>query len=225
MKFVSVIPARKGSKGLPGKNTKLFKGKSLVSYTIEASLSSRDILKTIVSSDDDEVLEISATLGAVAHKRDARLAQDATRIEDVIADVIEAYQLSDHFDALVLLQPTSPLRSSADINNSINIFRTEKSNTLYSVCEAPHHPYKMFIKNDSITPLFGRDNLSKPRQHLPTVFMQNGAVYILNLRAFMESNRLFNEPVAYYQMELSRSVDIDTQVDFLLAETLVGCNE
>src|SRR3989339_1726633 len=140
--IIAIIPARAGSKGLPGKNIRLLLGKPLISWTIEHALSSKYIDKVIVSTDDRKIAEISRKCGAaVPFIRPAKLATDKAKGIDVILHAVRWFEKKrNKFDLIMLLQPTSPLRTAGDIEAAIELLFEKKAGAVVSVCETEHHP-------------------------------------------------------------------------------------
>ena len=217
MKIISIIPARGGSKGLPKKNILELAGKPLIAWTIESSLKSKYISKTIVSSDCDEILNISSKYGSEILKRPDELASDTTPTEPVVEHILQNIKDLGNYSYLVLLQPTSPLRDEKDIDEAISKLIQEKDATaLISVKEIDNKILKAFkINNNGY--LEGISNNKYPfmrRQDLPKVFMPNGAIYIISINEFLKTKRLFSDNAISYLMNEEKSLDIDTIDDF-----------
>ena len=217
MKIISIIPARGGSKGLPKKNILELAGKPLIAWTIESSLKSKYISKTIVSSDCDEILNISSKYGSEILKRPDELARDTTPTEPVVEHILQNIKDLGNYSYLVLLQPTSPLRDEKDIDEAISKLIQEKDATaLISVKEIDNKILKAFkINNNGY--LEGISNNKYPfmrRQDLPKVFMPNGAIYIISINEFLKTKRLFIDNAISYLMNEEKSLDIDTIDDF-----------
>ena len=213
MKIISIIPARGGSKGLPKKNILELAGKPLIAWTIESSLKSKYISKTIVSSDCDEILNISSKYGSEILKRPDELARDTTPTEPVVEHILQNIKDLGNYSYLVLLQPTSPLRDEKDIDEAISKLIQEKDATaLISVKEIDNKILKAFkINNNGY--LEGISNNKYPfmrRQDLPKVFMPNGAIYIISINEFLKTKRLFSDNAISYLMNEEKSLDIDT---------------
>jgi CMP-N-acetylneuraminic acid synthetase len=220
LKIISIIPARGGSKGLPKKNILPLGNKPLIAWSIEASLKSKFINKTIVSSDSDEILEIANSYGADIIKRPAHLALDTTPSEPVIENVLKNIENLEDYDYLVLLQPTSPLRDEIDIDSSFELLFEKQATALISVKEIDNKILKAF-KNNSNGYLEGIANNNYPfmrRQDLPKVFMPNGAIYIVKINEFLENKKLFTSKTISYLMSEEKSLDIDTQEDLIKAK-------
>jgi len=214
--FLAIVPARGGSKGLPGKNIADLAGKPLIAWSIEAGQKSKYINKVVVSSDSDEILEIAQDFGAQPLKRPDKLASDTAASEPVIAHaLVSLLQAGERYDYIVLLQPTSPLRNFEDIDNAIETMLRQKADALISVYEPPHTPYKAFKQNTQgyLEGLIDSETPFKRRQDLPKVYMPNGAIYIVNSEKFMKTGKLFTDKTIPYVMSIQRSADIDTLED------------
>jgi len=224
-KILSIIPARGGSKGLPRKNIIDLAGKPLISWTIDASLTSKHITKTIVSSEDDEILKISQQYGADIIKRPTELAHDSSNSEDVIKHVLEEFTKANTiFDYIVLLQPTSPLRSADNIDSAFEIIFNTNATAIISVCEIDNKVLKAFLKTN-VGYLKGISNNSFPfmrRQDLPKVLLPNGAIYIISTSEFLQNNKLFTDKTLPYQMSKNESVDIDSIEDIYKIESFLN---
>jgi CMP-N,N'-diacetyllegionaminic acid synthase len=220
-KVLSIIPARGGSKGLPRKNILDLVGKPLIAWTIEASLNSKYITKTIVSSDDDEILNISKKYGADILKRPNEFATDASSSEVVVRHAIE--NINESFDYIILLQPTSPLRDAANINNAFENLFKENATALISVCEIDNKILKAFKENEDGF-IEGISNNKYPfmrRQDLPKTYLSNGAIYIIKVDEFLKNNSFFTNKTVSYLMNDVASTDIDSKEDLEKAESFI----
>ena len=190
IRVVAIIPARAGSKGLPRKNIKNIAGKPLIVWTIEAALNSKCITKTVVSSEDDEILNISKKYGADIIKRPKELASDKSTSESIVLHVIDVLNSNkEKFDFLVLLQPTSPLRTSKDIDNAFELMLNDKATSVISAYEADNKILKAFKYSESGY-VEGISNINfsfMRRQDLPKIFMPNGAIYIVDKNVFTKN--------------------------------------
>jgi len=223
-KVLSIIPARGGSKGFPGKNIADLAGKPLITWTIEASLSSKYITKTVVSSDDDEILDISRNYGADTIKRPDDLASDTASSESVVKHTVDSLASNmERFDVLILLQPTSPLRTSVDIDNAMDIMFNSDATAVISVCEFDNKILKTFKENSDgfLEGITNNDFPFMRRQNLPRVFMPNGAIYIINTTVFLENYSLLTTKTKNYLMSKSKSLDIDTHSDLNYANKVL----
>jgi CMP-N-acetylneuraminic acid synthetase len=221
-KVLAIIPARGGSKGLPRKNIVSLAGKPLIQWTIEASLNSKFITKTLVSSEDDEILKISELCGADTLKRPIEYASDTSSSQDVILSVIDS--LEEEFDFIVLLQPTSPLRESIDIDLAFQNLLSSEADSVISVVETDNKILKAFIINSDGF-LGGISNNDYPfmrRQDLPNVYMSNGAIYIFSYHTFLREKTFLSDKTIMYPMSKVSSFDIDTKEDLEAVEKLLG---
>jgi len=222
MKIISIIPARGGSKGLPKKNIKSFAGKPLISYTIECAIESKQFNKIIVSTESSEIAEISKKYNVEIIKRPMSLAQDDSSIIPVIYHVMD--QLEQEFNEstiIVLLQPTSPLRIAEDIKFSIKKFFENECESLISVVEVLHPPHWFLkVNNGFLKPLLGKENLKRKRQDFEKIYLPNGAIFIAKFETLKKYNSFFSSSTIPYVMPFERSIDIDVEIDFILAELL-----
>ena len=221
MSCIAIIPARAGSKGLPGKNTALIAGKSLVQLAIETALSIPEITRVIVTSDDVSVQKIASDLGAEVVVRPADLAQDNSPIELAILHAITELHLDPtSTDVLTVIQPTSPLRDTQLLATSISSFiKNGSQGSLFGVVEAEHHPAKMLVVNgEFVVPFTKVEDLSAPRQQLDRVVRQSGSIYITNLQQFLSLGTLFINPVRWVAVDDAEAIDIDTAQDLALAQ-------
>ena len=212
-KVLAIIPARGGSKGLPGKNIIDLVGKPLIAWTIEASLGSKYITKTIVSSDSNEILEVAKQYGANILKRPFEFATDASSSEIIVKHAIQS--IDDQFDYIVLLQPTSPLRNKTDIDNAFEKLFALNAKALISVSEFDNKILKAFKDNENGY-IEGISNNKFPfmrRQDLPKTYMSNGAIYIIDTNEFLINNSFFADKTISYIMDEIKSLDIDTKED------------
>jgi len=221
MSCIAIIPARAGSKGLPGKNTALIEGKSLVQLAIESALSIPEITRVVVTSDDVSVQKIASDLGAEVVVRPAELAQDNSSIESAIIHALAELNLDPtSTDVLTVIQPTSPLRDKQLLATSIsNFIKNGSQGSLFGVVEVEHHPAKMLVVNgEFVVPFTKVEDLSAPRQQLDRVVRQSGSIYITNLQQFLSLGTLFINPVGWVAVSGAEAIDIDTAQDLALAQ-------
>jgi len=213
MKVLSLILARGGSKRLPNKNILELAGKPLIAWSIEASLSSKCVSRTIVSSDDDRILSIAESYGAETVIRPEHLATDIASSEEAMMHAVKS--IGGNFDYIVLLQPTSPLRTSTNIDNAFGAMLNTGATGLISVYECDNSILKAFtINNDGF--LNGIHSNKVPfmrKQDLPATYMSNGAIYIIKADYFLQTGQLYSEYTIPYLMSSSESIDIDTAED------------
>jgi CMP-N,N'-diacetyllegionaminic acid synthase len=227
MEIVGLVTARGGSKSVPRKNVQLLAGKPLIAWTIEAARCSRRLSRVIVSTDDPEIAHIAREYGAeVPFLRPPELAQDHSSHISVVEHAL--YWLKEHEgaqpDYLMLLQPTSPLRTSEDIEAAISIAEAHQAIAVVSVAEAAHHPYlsKRILEDGTLADLVSTDIPYLRRQALPDAYCLNGAIY-LNRRQSLLHDRVFWPQGSYaYIMPHERSLDIDSPWDFYLAGLILG---
>jgi len=229
MKALGVITARGGSKGLPGKNLKLLAGKPLIAHTIEAAAASQALDRVILSTEDEAIAEAGRSLGCeVPFLRPAALAQDDTPHLPVIQHAVR--WLADHAgyqpDAVMILQPTSPLRAAADIRASIELLATSGADSVLSVSEIPAHAHPMRAlrvdeAGDAVLFVTGegvRHRINR-RQDLPAAWVMNGAIYICRTRVlFADPPSLYGDRVVVHRMSAKRGLSIDDAHDWAEAE-------
>lgn len=218
-RILAVIPARGGSKGIPHKNIIQLAGKPLISYTIEAGENSKYIDYVMVSTDDEEIAMVSKKCGAsIPFMRPAELASDASKTIDAIIHAVEGLEeIGEKFDALVLLQPTEPLRTAADVDGAIEKYYEASCKPLVSVSEVDDHPFLIrSIEGDRLKPLLDVSSTCR-RQDMPKYYRVNGCIYI-NPISELNKNTSFNDNEIPYVMERSHSVDIDELSDLAMAE-------
>jgi len=225
--ILGLIPARSGSKGLPRKNIKPLLGKPLIAWTIEQSLASKYLDRVVVSTDDKEVAEISKKYGAeVPFMRPKELAEDNAKGIDVVLHTIDWLEENDQrkqYDLLMLLQPTSPLRKSEDIDKVIELLFLKEAKEIVSVCEVDHHPLwaNTLPENGCMKNFIKQEIMNKNRQELPVFYRLNGAIYLSYCNYIKERKSFFGKDTFAYIMPKSRSVDIDDEIDFKLVEILI----
>ncbi len=225
MKNIAIIPARSGSKGLKDKNIKDLCGKPLMAYTIEAALTSELFEEVMVSTDSEIYAKTAGRYGAaVPFLRSSVTAGDSADSWDMVEEVLTGYRnLGRTFDTFCLLQPTSPLRTAEDIIEAYKIYEEKASFAVASVCEAEHSPLwcGTLPHNGEFAGFVKLENM-KRRQEAGKFYRLNGAVYIVNIDRFQTDRFLYQEGSFAYVMPQERSVDIDTAVDFKLAECLMA---
>lgn len=217
---LALVPARGGSKGLPRKNITPLGNKPLIAWTIEAALASAYIDRVVLSSEDDEIIQIAQAWGCeVPFIRPDELAHDET---PGIAPVLHALSLLPGYDFLVLLQPTSPFRSAADIDACVELCAQGALSSV-SVKEAASNPHWLYevSENKRLLPFLSGGGAIARRQDLPPLVEPNGAVYVALTDWLLSTQTFFTEETVAYAMSPERSVDIDTGFDLALAEFLL----
>lgn len=225
MRSIAIIPARSGSKGLPDKNIKLLNGKPLLAYSIEAALVSGMFDAVHVSTDSERYADIARQYGAdEPFLRSAETSSDTASSEDAIREVLRRYEkMGQRFDAFMLLQPTSPLRTAGDIRAAFDVMTEKHAESVVSVCEMEHSPlWSNTLPPDGSMRAFIRADGSKRRQELETYYRMNGAIYLVKTEHFLRTGSLYGDDCYAYIMTAERSVDIDTPTDFLFAECLLN---
>jgi len=223
-KIIGVIPARGGSKSIPRKNIKILQGKPLVVYTIEEAKKSNYLTHLVVSTEDEEIKNISLKYGAeVPFLRPKELAtDDALAIPTVQHAVITVEKIKNiKYNYVIMLQPTTPLRETEDIDKALAMLIEADADGVISVVDVDNwHPMKMkkFDENSYLIDYKTPPVENPPRQILPKVYMVNGAIYATKRDVFMEKNTFKGEKCLGYIMPPERSVNIDTEIDFLIAE-------
>jgi len=221
MSVLAVIPARGGSKGVPGKNIRPAGGMPLIGWTIEAARGSMHLDRIILSSDDPAIISVARDMGCdVPFVREAGLAKDDTPGIDVVLD---ALQRCPGYEWVVLLQPTSPLRTAQDIDSAIERCLNAGAPSCVSVCAAQESPYWMFTLDDGahLSPLLPGETIAR-RQDLPPVYLLNGAIYVARTEWLLEQCSFLTRETVAYEMPLGRSLDIDTEEDFMKLQVLAG---
>lgn len=221
MKTLGLIPARGGSKGILRKNVREIAGKPLIVWTIEAALASSQLDAVIVSTDDEEIADVARRAGAlVPFMRPPHLATDEA---PGIAPVLHAMEEIPDYDAVLLLQPTSPLRTPDDIQGLLTLAAETKSPSVVSVCEPDSHPNLIYtLENERrLKPLLDKDATAR-RQDLPPVFTLNGALYFAEARWLQAGRAFIGAETLGYVMPPERSIDIDTALEWRIAEFLLA---
>jgi CMP-N,N'-diacetyllegionaminic acid synthase len=224
-KILGVIPARGGSKGVPGKNIRNLCGKPLIAWTIEAARKSKYLDSFILSSDDEKIIAIAKEWGCPApFVRPPELARDDTSSVDV---VLHAINHLSGYDYVVMLQPTSPFRLPEDIDECISMCISKNADSCVSLTEPEKSPYWMYSMNPDgrMTPVLANENkLFFRRQNLPAVNVLNGAVYVALCSSLAEKKQFIDSSTLGYLMPKERSVDIDTELDFRICELIFQSN-
>lgn len=223
MKVISIIPARGGSKGIKKKNIINLGGKPLIHYTIQAAKKSKRVERIFVSTEDDEIANISKKYGVEVLKRPIELAGDDISNMKVIFEVLrKLHNKLNNSTIVILLQPTSPLRTNEDIDQAILEFQRSNCESLISVCKASHPPqWSLKIENGYLKAFFNEDYLFARRQDLEKAYIPNGAIFIATKETIEKTGTYYCEKIKPYIMPFERSVDIDNEFDLKLAEFLI----
>jgi CMP-N-acetylneuraminic acid synthetase len=222
-KILAIIPARGGSKRLPKKNLMDLAGKPLIAYSIEAAKNSQYIDDVILSSESEEILSVAREYGAqTPFVRPKELAEDTSRSIDVVTHALKT--LTQKYDAVILLQPTSPLRTTEDIDGAIEMFYNKQATSVIGVCEMEHSPLWANTLDESMSMEgFLDDKYNNARsQDLPVYYRINGAFYMSKTQSVLENETFFVKKNIYaYLMSQEDSVDIDTKLDFIVASAIL----
>lgn len=225
MRLLAIIPARAGSKGVPGKNIKELNGLPLIAYTILSAIKAERIGKLVVSTDSSRISEIAGQFGAeVPFLRPAQLASDTASGIDVVLHAIEFFESKDVFyDDVMLLQPTSPFRSTADINQAIELYYSRECDSVISICESKVHPNLMRIIDPGgfLQDFTQIEDRHLRRQDMSGAYQLNGAIYITSVANMKRKKSFYGDKVVPYIMDIERSIDIDTELDFKIAEYIM----
>jgi len=226
-----LIPARSGSKGLPGKNTRPLHGKPLIAWTIEAARHDNGCLSRVVTSTDDAAIAaIAQAWGAeIPFLRPKELAQDRTPAIDVVLHALEWFETSEQYrpDLLMYLQPTSPLRTAQDIRVAIQLLLDKGADSVVSVSPVKNHPYwmKQLDAEGRMTDFLTEFHAPANRQELPTVYALNGAIYLARRDVLLQSKTWYTDRTYAYVMLPERSLDIDSLWDWRLVEATLSWQE
>lgn len=227
MSILAIIPARGGSKGVPGKNIKLLNGKPLLAYTSEIALQSKYLTEVIISTEDKQIIETAKSLGIkVPFVRPMELAQDNTPTIDAIIHALQWYESQNiFFDAVCLLQVTSPFRTIDFLNKAIEKFIEKGTDSLVSVQKVPHeyNPHWTFEVNaaGNLKIATGENNIISRRQELPTAYHRDGSIYITKTKVLLKEYSLYGESTAFIESDPEFYVNIDTLQDWEKAEEMI----
>lgn len=227
MFVLAVIPARGGSKGVPRKNLRILAGKPLVGWTIEAAQAAPSISKIILSTEDEAIASVGRTYGdIVPFMRPDELATDTARTLPVVQHAVRHVESSGaHVDVVVLLQPTTPLRTGSDIESGLNKLFSTGCDSVVSVTDVGgNHPYRMkrLLEGDRLVNFVdqGFEDM-RPRQQLPPVYIREGSIYIARRDLVMDKDTLVGGDVRGLVIPPERTVNIDTEADFERADRLM----
>jgi CMP-N-acetylneuraminic acid synthetase len=224
-RILGLIPARGGSKGLPGKNVRQLAGRPLIAWTIGAARESGVLDTVVVSTDDEEISAAARAEGAEVLARPDSLASDDSPMMDAVRHAIESLAASGRtFTHLMLLQPTSPLRTADDVRSAVDRLDQSPGRAVVSVCPAEHSPLLAnTLPDDGSMAAFLRPEVATSnRQAMPQYYRLNGAVYLAEIDALLASGSFVSEDTYALVMPIERSVDIDSELDFQIAECLLA---
>lgn len=226
MSIVGLIPARGGSKGIPGKNIALCAGRPLLAYTAQSALEAKHLDRVILSTDDKTIAAVGAGLGIeVPFMRPAELSGDEASSMGVIAHALDWLESNgETVEALVLLQPTSPLRSAAQIDEAIERFRASDADTLVSVIEVPHrfHPESLMrLDGHALLSYRTSGEMVLRRQDLSPLYARNGPAILIMTPKQIRGGNFYTGSTIAYEMPAADSLDIDTPEDLALAALIL----
>ncbi len=225
MKNLAIIPARSGSKGLPDKNIRMLCDKPLMAYSIEVALESKMFDIVHVSTDSERYAKIACDYGAdVPFLRSAETSSDTATTWDAVIEVIRKYELiGKHFDTVMVLQPTTPLRIVSDIVEVYKTLQDKKAESVVSVCECEHCPiWSNTIGKNMCMDGFIQHESAKRRQDYDCYYRLNGAIYVISINSLLKHRSiLYDNRCFAYIMPKERSIDIDTIYDFIVAEAIM----
>jgi CMP-N,N'-diacetyllegionaminic acid synthase len=222
-RVVGIIPARGGSKGVAGKNIRQVAGKPLIAYTIQAAQASRQLTHFFVSTEDTEIAKLAKALGSAVLMRPPELADDHTPMLHVAEHSLSVLEPAEgRQDYVVILQPTSPLRTAEDIDAAISLLIETGADSVVSVYRvSDHHPARMYrLVNDRLVP-YASEPSGRLRQELPPVYHRNGAIYACHRSLIQEGRTLFGQDIRPYIMPRERSINIDDELDLAFADFLI----
>lgn len=229
MRNIAIIPARSGSKGLKDKNIRLLNGKPLIAYSIEAAIGSGCFNTVHVSTDSVYYAEIAQRYGAeIPFLRNAETSSDSASSWDVVIEVLQKYaEQGQSYDSVMILQPTSPLRTIEDIQKGYQIMKEKQAEAVVSICETEYSPlWCNTLPASGCMDGFISSDMLRPRQQLETYYRVNGAIYLISTRKLQTDRKLLYDESCYaYIMPKNRSVDIDDEFDFMLAEFIMKKNK
>jgi len=224
-KILAIIPARGGSKGVPKKNIRELNGKPLIAYTIEAAQNSKYVDRLVVSTDSQEIADISINFGAdVPFLRPSYLATDSAKALGVVKHMLFEIEKFDNinYSIILYLEPPAPFRTAEDIDRCVELFIKKRPDSVVSVNEAnQYHPILMKkISNNYLEPIWKSEPEGVPRQeYKPTAYMRNGAVYVLKKENIIK-NKFYGGSIVPYLMPEERSICIDSILDWFSAESM-----
>lgn len=226
-RVLALIPARAGSKRIVNKNIKLFAGKPLIAWTIEAAKVCENITDIVVSTDGEDIAAIAKQYGAeIPFMRPDNLSSDTALSIDVVLHAIDFLSESGRdYDLLLLLQPTSPLRSTSDISTAIDFFNRSNAQGVISVCECEHSPLwaNVLPESKSLDSFIAPEISELRSQDLPVYYRFNGAIYLFDVQQLrLRKSFFYSTSVFAYVMNKKNSIDIDTDIDFQFGEFLVS---
>jgi len=223
-KILAIIPARSGSKGVINKNIKKFNKKPLIYWSINSALKSKFIDKCFVSTDSIKISSLAKKHGAdSSFLRPKNISTDKSLVSAAIIHTL--HKLKNNYDIIILLQPTSPLRTTLDIDRAIELFIEKKLTTLVAITDLDYPHEWLLNKKKSNYINFIKKNISHNRQQTKKYYKSNGAIFISTVKYFLKHKNFFGEKTYGYFMKKNNSIDIDSELDFKIAELIKKNNE
>lgn len=221
---LAIIPARGGSKGIPQKNIKPLAEKPLLQWTFDAAQKSKYLDRIVLSSDDTATIELAQSLGCeVPFRRPSEISSDTASSADLVLHALR--EIPESFHYVVLLQPTSPLRTADDIDATLELchrLNASSATTLAPTLQSPFHMYTKNSASQTYTPVLSNERKATRRQDRPATYVLNGAVFVIETTAFKQKPVFIDELTCFHEMPSERSVDIDTPLDFEYADFLLA---
>lgn len=225
--FLAIIPARGGSKGLPGKNIKMLNNKPIIAWSIEAGLKSQYMDNVAVSTDSEEIAEVAKTYGAeIPFLRDASLANDTASSFSVIKNVIDFYKKQNiTYDFIVLLEPTSPLREVSDIDLAIEKLLSSTADSIVGIAKTEDQNPAFLIHKNEKNFISGYENKEMQvlrRQDIKDVYFFEGTIYVSKTDALLTTQTFYHKNTIGYEVPKYKSLEIDDIYDFVMVEAIMN---
>ncbi|HSI70337.1 MAG TPA: acylneuraminate cytidylyltransferase family protein [Gillisia sp.] len=224
MRVLGIIPARGGSKGVPGKNIMNIAGKPLISYAIEAGKNSSSLAQIIVSTEDKTIAKIARESGCDVLVRSEDLSSDTSNVVEAVLEVLSQLEKEKkHFDAVMLLQPTAPLRTGIDIDNVIKLLKENPVDAIISMVPVgDNHPARMYeIKEGHMKSLMPQFE-TEMRQKLPPIYKRNGCIYLIKTSVLKRDRSFMPASKMAYIMDSKWAVNVDTPIDIVILKSLIS---
>lgn len=223
-KVLGLVPARGGSKGIPRKNARLLGDKPLVAHSIATGLASPSLASVVCSTEDAEIARLADAAGArIPFLRPAEFARDDSPTADAAIHALdELSKLGEQYDALLLLQPTAPLRIPADVEEAIRIYVAEGADSLISLTPAAAHPYTVYQLHEAIPTAFVPSPAGMRRQDFPPAYVRNGAIYLVSVEVLRRTRSFYGQRLRALVMPPERSLNLDEPIDWIVAEALLS---
>lgn len=225
--FLGIIPARGGSKGLPGKNIKVLNGKPLIAWTIETALKSNYLDEVMVTTDDNEIAKISKDFGAkVPFLRPKLLATDTATTFDAVKHTIDfyKYEMNKEYDYVILLEPTSPLREVQDIDKAIKILINSEADSIVGISRTESQNPAFLVTKDSNGLIYGYENKNIEilrRQDIKEVYFFEGTIYISKTNILLDKKTFYHGNTIGYEVPKYKSLEVDDIYDFIMIESII----